>query len=227
MVVHMWMSKNPVTVPPATSITDAAIRMARGRLRHLLVAEQRPHRPPLLLGIVSAHDVARAFPPDLNPFSLEILERPIDRTVADIMARNMVTVGPGTPIEEAARLLRTHKIGALPVVDATGLAGIITESDCLAALGEIVGGDAGGVRVTFDVSHDDVTIPAVMTLASRHGLRLASVLTMAHDDRRLCVVRLAGPRTQAFIDALWASHHVVLSVEGSPVPPANSSAFAG
>jgi acetoin utilization protein AcuB len=221
MVVHIWMSKTPVTVPPATSISDAAIRMARDRLRHLLVVEHRPRQPPLLLGIVSAHDVARAYPPDLNPFSVEAWDQPIERPVADIMTPKTVTVTPNTPIEKAAQLLRDHKIGALPVVDVAGLAGIITESDVLAALGEIVGSDAGGVRITFDISDDEDTIAAVVTLANRYGLRLASVLTMVHKERRLCTVRVAGQQTQAFVDALWASHHVVLSVEG---PCGNRSA---
>jgi acetoin utilization protein AcuB len=212
----MWIIRHPVTVPPGLSITEAAIRMVRDRLRHLLVVEQRPHQPPTLLGIVSAHDVARAFPPDLNPFSIEAWDRPIGRPVAEIMAQKMVTVTPNTPIEEAARLLRIHKIGALPVVDTAGLAGILTESDVLGALGEIVGGDASGVRITFDISDGEDTIPAVVTLANRHGLRLASVLTMTHAGRRLCTVRVGGHETQAFVDALWASHHVVLSVEGHP-----------
>jgi CBS domain-containing protein len=40
-------------------------------------------------------------------------------------------VGPQRPVADAARLMLKHKIGALPVVDAGRLVGIVTESDML------------------------------------------------------------------------------------------------
>lgn len=43
---------------------------------------------------------------------------------------------PETSITEAARLLREHKIGGLPVVQDSELVGIITVTDVLAALTE-------------------------------------------------------------------------------------------
>jgi CBS domain-containing protein len=51
------------------------------------------------------------------------------------MARETVTVTPDTPISEAVALMREHKYGALPVVDADGhLAGIVSTIDCLRLL---------------------------------------------------------------------------------------------
>jgi acetoin utilization protein AcuB len=213
MVVRMWMRTGAATIAPEASITDAAIAMARGRLRHLLVVEQRASGTRALLGLVSSHDVARALPPDINPFSVDAWERRIDRPVSEIMTQKLLTVTPSTPIEEAARLLRDHRIGALPVVDASGLVGIITESDIFQAFLDVVGVDTAGVRVTFDISTDEDAMSAAVALAHRHGLRLASVLTVAHDDRRLGVVRLIGADAQPFVDSLWASGHRVLAVE--------------
>lgn len=48
----------------------------------------------------------------------------------------VISVTPETSITEAARLLREHKIGGLPVVQDSELVGIITVTDVLAALTE-------------------------------------------------------------------------------------------
>jgi len=49
------------------------------------------------------------------------------------MSEQLVTVTPAAPIEEAARILRERKIGALPVVEDGTLVGIITTTDLLGA----------------------------------------------------------------------------------------------
>src|SRR2546427_8875606 len=144
MLVGMWMTSGPVTVTPATSIADAALTMSRRRIRRLLVTEPSPHGQ-ILRGIVSLHDLARAFPPDVNPLSLAATSGPTTpgsgRRVGEIMARNVRTVTPETPIEDAARVLLEHKIGAVPVVRSGVLVGIITESDIFKAFLEVI--DAG------------------------------------------------------------------------------------
>ena len=43
----------------------------------------------------------------------------------------MLTVGPGESVQTAARLMRQHKYGCLPVVEDGRLVGIITEHDLL------------------------------------------------------------------------------------------------
>ena len=55
------------------------------------------------------------------------------------MNRNVITSTPSVSIGEAARLLVSHKIGGLPVLESGRLVGIITETELLQALVEIVG----------------------------------------------------------------------------------------
>jgi len=53
--------------------------------------------------------------------------------VRDVMTREVLTVGPTTPLKDVARLLTEHRISGLPVVDAEGgLLGVISEGDFLA-----------------------------------------------------------------------------------------------
>lgn len=47
------------------------------------------------------------------------------------MTTDVVAVGPSTPFKELVRILRTHRIGALPVVDGTAVVGVVSESDLL------------------------------------------------------------------------------------------------
>ncbi len=51
---------------------------------------------------------------------------------ADVMTRNVVSVGADTPVREAIRLMLDKPVSGLPVVDAGGkLVGIVTEGDFL------------------------------------------------------------------------------------------------
>jgi CBS domain-containing protein len=51
---------------------------------------------------------------------------------ADLMTRDIVTVGPETPLADAIRLMLEHRVSGLPVVDGDGqLVGLLTEGDLL------------------------------------------------------------------------------------------------
>ena len=51
---------------------------------------------------------------------------------ADLMTRDIVTVGPETPLAHAIRLMLEHRVSGLPVVDGAGqLVGLLTEGDLL------------------------------------------------------------------------------------------------
>jgi CBS-domain-containing membrane protein len=51
---------------------------------------------------------------------------------SDVMVRDVKTVGPGTNVTEAARLMAQNDVSALPVVDDhKQLVGIISEADLL------------------------------------------------------------------------------------------------
>jgi acetoin utilization protein AcuB len=213
----MWMSRDLVTISPEAPVTEAAVAMARRRVRRLPVVRPSPDGA-RLVGIVSSHDVMRAYPASVNPFSPAAGDVALDLSVAEIMSRAVHAIEPETPIEEAARMLRSHKIGALPVLHAGCLVGLITESDLLEAFIECMGGDAPGARVTFEIGADEPVLELVRSLAAPPGLRVASVFTLRRSDRwsngtrQLVVTRLLGEASDRVIDALWKSGHRVLSV---------------
>ena len=77
--------------------------------------------------------------------------------VSDIMTGRVVSVGQDEPVMAAARLLKRHNLGALPVTDSTGrLRGLVTDRDivlrCVAA-----GDDPQTLRVSEIMSRGILT----------------------------------------------------------------------
>lgn len=120
--VREWMTRDPVVVPLEAPVGQVARRMRAERIRHVLVMDGER-----LAGIVSDRDVRGAL---VEGEPLPAVSTPVRRVMSDAP----VTVGPDTPLTEAARAMLEHKIGALPVVDDDRVLGIVTESDALEAL---------------------------------------------------------------------------------------------
>ena len=64
-------------------------------------------------------------------------------TVKEVMTWGVITVRPDTDIRQAARVVRDQKIGAVPVVEGGRVVGILTATDLVKAIVEIL--DAGVV----------------------------------------------------------------------------------
>jgi CBS domain-containing protein len=90
-----------------------------------------------VLGVVSRADLTAktAGPPagPLRPGSRRERRRALARTASELMTAPAVTIAPEATIEQAARAMRCHRIGRLPVtLRLTGrLAGIVTRADLL------------------------------------------------------------------------------------------------
>ena len=129
MRVKEWMSASLTVTGPKTSVSEARELMRRKVIRHLLVTEGER-----LLGIVTDRDIRLNLPSPATSLSVwEINYLLTKLTVGDVMTKAVITVEPERPIEEAARLILEHRIGALPVVSDGRLEGILTETDLLRA----------------------------------------------------------------------------------------------
>ncbi len=121
------MTSKPVTVTPQNAIGTAIALMRAGGFRRLPVVENGR-----LVGIVTARDLRLA-----SNAPTVMREQWYDNyifqhiPVSTCMTRHPITVTPDSSIAEAARLMRDHKIGGLPVVEGEQVVGIITETDLL------------------------------------------------------------------------------------------------
>jgi len=121
MQITNWMTRNPVCVNPHDTLAKAGDLMAAGGFRQLPVTEQDK-----LIGIITDRD-------------LRLHSGYLDSTQVDAaMTSPAVAVSPFDSAETAAKLIIKHKIGGLPVVDSGRVVGIISTSDLLRALLNVV-----------------------------------------------------------------------------------------
>ncbi|MFZ2359474.1 MAG: CBS domain-containing protein [Anaerolineae bacterium] len=126
LLVRDWMTNKVITVDVHTALPDAHKLMHSHKIRRLPVLDGDT-----VVGIVSRSDIREASPSDATTLSVWELHYLLSKlTTGDIMTPKPVVILPTATIKDAARLMYTHKIGGLPVVDSDGqLQGIITESD--------------------------------------------------------------------------------------------------
>jgi len=202
--VEKWMTPDPQTVDPEASISLVAVEMNRRKFRHFPVAEITRNGK-RLVGIVSKYDIARGFPADLNPFSMEVLEDSVPRPVSSLMSKSVISVTPSCPIEDAAKILRSHRIGALPVLRDNRLVGIITESDVFEAFIGMTAAKSGGMRVLVESGVDLNPVPAVLDLSRDHRVEILSMLSF-HENRLkgkdMSVFRFAGRLPAGFLQEI-------------------------
>ncbi len=112
------MIVDPITISPAEPIHEALGMMAKYKISGVPVTDPDGR----VVGILTNRDVR--------------FEKNLDRPVEELMTRdNLVTVPPGTTMDEAVDMLQRHKIEKLLVVDEGGnLKGLITVKDIQKAI---------------------------------------------------------------------------------------------
>jgi acetoin utilization protein AcuB len=209
MFVKDQMTPHPITIMADSSILAAQRSMKENRVRHLPVV----NKTGALVGLVTRTSLEQVRPSKLTTLSIYELSYQLDKiTVRDAMVRKVVTVDEEMPIEQAARLMLEHKIGSLPVLrgergDLSGrLVGIITDTDLMRTMLELLGARQPGVRLTLKVpdtagelarvtaaiaaEHGD--IGAMGTLPSDEPLKWWVVLKVRYIDRDSLVAAIKG-----------------------------------
>ena len=116
------MTANPRTIAPSTSVQEAAKLMRDDDVGSLPVVEGDK-----LIGILTDRDIViRAG-----------AEGRFDATAGELASRELVTVDPEQPLEEAARLMAQHQVRRLPVTEEDGrLVGMLAQADVATHGGE-------------------------------------------------------------------------------------------
>src|SRR5215213_2188181 len=117
--VGQFMSTDLFTVSPDDLIDLAASVMDWQHIRHVPVEDQEG----CLVGLITHRGLLRMM---INNHSKLT-------TVRDIMVTNPITVSPSTSSLEAMELMRSNRVGCLPVVEGGQLVGIVTSYDFLEA----------------------------------------------------------------------------------------------
>jgi acetoin utilization protein AcuB len=164
MLVKDYMTRHPIMIPPTLPAAEAQKLMVENKVRHLPVVGDGK-RP---LGLVTRERL-RIPPAELTSLNVWEITRFLSNLSAkDVMVRekDLVTITSDATLEKAAQVMVKNKIGCLPVVDEDVVVGILTDTDMLVQLADLLGGYVPGVRLT-------VRMPEEVGLFARITTRIA------------------------------------------------------
>jgi acetoin utilization protein AcuB len=165
--------------------------------RHLPVLQEGQ-----LVGILSDRDLR---PVLLSPSLARV-------RVSELMSEELTTVAPDAPVEEAASLLVVKKIGCVPVVADGRLVGLVTETDLLAVLVELLGLLTQSTRLDVSVSGGPDAYERIVEIIRQHHGRIISVGAVpAGPGRTVFSVRLEPTDPRPIVAALREASFEVLT----------------
>lgn len=128
-IVSDYMTRDVATVPPAMAIRELGQRFKETDFNSFPVMDNGQ-----VVGVVSKFDYLACFeftPARMVPRYADLMRR----TVAGVMTREFIYVGPETKLTRVLQLMIEHRIRSLPILDAdTRLVGIIAREDIIRAL---------------------------------------------------------------------------------------------
>lgn len=184
MLVKDYMTRHPIMIEPTMRVADAQKLMSENQIRHLpvigsgkrllgLVTRQRLSIPPEKLGSLDVWEITRYLS---------------NLTASDVMVKgpDLRTIGPDATLEEAADLMIRNKISSLPVIEDGIVVGILTETDLLIELQNLLGAVDSGWRVVMRVPDRDGEFRKLVRAISDKGwgiMAMGSVRTPKQPDR--------------------------------------------
>ena len=212
MLVQHWMTRDVVTIEAETPFLEARLILKEKRIRHLPVVDHGK-----LIGVVTDRDLKEAAPSGattLDVYELNYLL--LKMKVRDLIKREPITIKPTNSVEKAAFLMHEHKIGCLPVVDEAGmLVGLITETDLMAVMVEILGYEEKGTRIAFEVPDTPTACQELVHVLRDFRVDFRSIVSSALHSRpghRDFVIRVTGEQADALAQELKVKYGDGVSV---------------
>jgi acetoin utilization protein AcuB len=139
MFVRDYMTRNVTTLSDDAKLLDAALMIRRTGKRHVPVVSAKTGK---VVGILSDRDILRLTPSVLSGVTTEDeYNRIFEETpITKAMTKDPLGVSPDAPVVDAVQMLFSNKIGAVLAMEGGDLKGIITVTDMLGLLTELLAG---------------------------------------------------------------------------------------
>ena len=116
MFVKDIMAKKVISIEHDKTVLDACNKFKECRLGSLVVVNSG-----IIVGIITERDIIERV--------VVSQKSPKKTKIEDVMSKNIITIHASAKIEQAAELMRKHKIKKLPVILNNEFVGIITVTD--------------------------------------------------------------------------------------------------
>ncbi|MCM3878402.1 MAG: CBS domain-containing protein [Thermoanaerobaculia bacterium] len=185
MFVGKRMTRNVITVSRGDTLKFASDVLHENRIHQLPVVERGE-----LVGFVSGTDIRNStFEEPAVSGSGKIVAK--NRTVDEIMTREVITVSPWDTVEDALLIFHKRRLGALPVVEGKKLVGIITKADVLAAFCDTLRIEDAGVRIEVFLPRDVGSLIQLVRKLGEMETEIRSLILSPSTNGFVAFVRLA------------------------------------
>lgn len=165
--------KNPISIPPNTSILDARDILLRHRIGRLVIEYGK--KP---VGIITEKDIAKS----VSFFNKKPLGKIL---VSDIMSKDLVSVKIDSTIKDCAKLMKKHGISSVVVVNQRGkLVGIVTKTDLVGTF---------LIQSTAKLEISSVMTKRVITASPEDSIFEVESLLFNNNIRRIVVTKNKSP----------------------------------
>jgi len=138
MLVREMTTRRPVTIGIEASVEDARQMMKFEDQACLLVTDRNNQ----LLGVITELELAKASPSPATTLDRFEIRTLLSRMrVGQIMERDFVTIDENATLQDAARVLVDRRANVLPVMRGSELVGVLTETDLIRSLREMLEDD--------------------------------------------------------------------------------------
>ena len=185
MIIADRMRKNPITATPDMSISEASSKMKAEKIHRMPVLDEDKH----LVGVISEKDILLAAPSPASTLSAYEINYLLSRLKdKNIMSRNPLTITKDTTIEEAVKLMAENDLSCLPVMEGGYLVGIVSKSNLLKILLEMLGDKYPGIRVEALVEDKVGVVSSLSDQFATAGINIISLGTLEGPSPNLRVL---------------------------------------
>jgi len=201
MLVRDVMTSNLITIPSDTPVFEAERIMEFHRFERLPVVDKGK-----LVGLVTKDTLLKASPSSATSLSHgELLYLLSKLTVRDIMKKNVVTVSPNIPVEQATAIAQKSRVGCVPVVDEGKVVGILTTNDIFyKVVNPLFGIGEAGKRMIIHGGGETESMKTILETVHNSGIKIKTLFTIRHaeDQKNDLILHLESEDISSLISQL-------------------------
>ncbi|MFI5179919.1 MAG: CBS and ACT domain-containing protein [Thermoanaerobaculia bacterium] len=179
------MTRKVVTVTRGDTLKFASNLLHEHRIHQLPVVDGD-----MLIGFVSGTDIRNStFEETTVSENGQIVVK--NKTIGEIMIRDVITVSPQDTVEDALFLIHKRRLGALPVVEGKKLVGIITKADVLSAFCDTLRIEEPGVRIEVLLPAEAASLIHLVRELAKMELEIRSLILSPAPEGYVAFVRIS------------------------------------